>query len=877
MSKEKEEHYLKKELNQLLQENTDIFDFIEEASLDGLWYWNLERPEDEWMSPNFWTTFGYDPKEKRHIASEWQDMIFQEDLQVALENFRLHCEDPSHPYDQVVRYRHKNGKVVWIRCRGMALRDEKGKPIRMVGAHNDISQFKETELALRESEEKFRLLFDDAPFGYHSLDQNGFFVEVNKKWLSILGYDKGEILGKAMQKILTKDSQKQWKKDFELVNHKDYLIHEYKMFDALGHIRTVSMTLKKIYNRKKSEYYIHCTLMDITKLKTIELEGKKAEEQYKLLSSKMQLGLALHEIICDEEGRPIDFRFLSVNDSWVDLMGIQREDIVGKTVMEVFPDTEPYWIEVFGRVALTGEPYKYENYSKELKSYISTSLYSPAKNQFAAVVENITERKLIEQKNRAYRDLLEKLPNQVPGVLYKYQMFPDGHSCFPYASEGIWDIYEIHPKDVTNDASVVFSRIHSEDINGVTESIKKSFDSLDIWDEEYRVVLPTLGERWVHGTSKPEKQEDGSVLWYGYIMDITEKKAKEKEVEHANYHDYLTKLPNRRYFHEQLNYLDQKKYYPLAIVFIDMNGLKLINDAFGFNVGNDALITCANTLNRLKGSKDFLARIGGDEFALVLTNTSDEEVNSLRQQIIDAIRKEMIADIHLSVSVGYELKEKSAQLIREVLMSAENNMYKNKVITKHSTHNDSIQAILNTLQNKYEEEKVHSKRVSDYCRKIGVKLGLRNNQIEELALAGMVHDIGKISIPDAILKKPGKLSKKEWSVIKNHTINGYQILRAADRYSNLAEYAMSHHERIDGNGYPNGLKGTDIPLFSRIICVADAYEAMTSDRVYRKALSKEEAVLELQKHAGTQFDAEIVDIFIEIINANKNIKERKEF
>ena len=128
-----QENYLKQELYTLLNTDGRIFEFIQSGSLDGIWYWDLEKPENEWMSPKFWTTIGYDPDEKRHMASEWQHIIFQDDLKLAMENFRKHCQDPNHPYDQIVRYRHKNGSIVWIRCRGMAIRDANGKPIRMLG------------------------------------------------------------------------------------------------------------------------------------------------------------------------------------------------------------------------------------------------------------------------------------------------------------------------------------------------------------------------------------------------------------------------------------------------------------------------------------------------------------------------------------------------------------------------------------------------------------------------------------------------------------------------------------------------------------------------------------------------------------------------
>ncbi|OHD79194.1 MAG: hypothetical protein A2023_04245 [Sulfuricurvum sp. GWF2_44_89] len=141
--------YLKDELYTRISTDPSIFEFLQSGSLDGLWYWDLENPQNEWMNARFWELLGYDPKEKKHLASEWQELIDPDDLKVALENFHKHCEDPAHPYDQIVRYRHKNGKTIWVRCRGIAIRDAQGKPIRMLGAHNDLTELKELEENLR--------------------------------------------------------------------------------------------------------------------------------------------------------------------------------------------------------------------------------------------------------------------------------------------------------------------------------------------------------------------------------------------------------------------------------------------------------------------------------------------------------------------------------------------------------------------------------------------------------------------------------------------------------------------------------------------------------------------------------------------------------
>lgn len=150
------DHYLKKELDNLVKTDYSIFEFIHQYLVDGIWYWNLENELDEWMSPKFWVTLGYDPSEKQHLASEWQNLMLEEDLELAKNTLSKHLENPEVPYDLIVRYFHKNGSVVWIRCRGIAIRDRNGTPIRMLGAHSDITRVKKMELDLQRANEELQ-------------------------------------------------------------------------------------------------------------------------------------------------------------------------------------------------------------------------------------------------------------------------------------------------------------------------------------------------------------------------------------------------------------------------------------------------------------------------------------------------------------------------------------------------------------------------------------------------------------------------------------------------------------------------------------------------------------------------------------------------
>jgi PAS domain S-box-containing protein len=241
MGKKTESHYLERELNELVQQDKSIFEFLQRGSLDGVWYWDITHPENEWMSPRFWELLGFDPAKKEHLAKEWQDLINPEDLEVALSNFTKHCADPNHPYDQTVRYRHKDGSTVWVRCRGIAIRDEKGQPIRLLGAHTDLTELKRAEEALRQknteleainetlrkseqdlkkvsegleqavqertqglldSEKRLQTMIERAPDAIVYVTQDGTIDLVNQRTEEIFGYDQDELIGQSLDVLL---------------------------------------------------------------------------------------------------------------------------------------------------------------------------------------------------------------------------------------------------------------------------------------------------------------------------------------------------------------------------------------------------------------------------------------------------------------------------------------------------------------------------------------------------------------------------------------------------------------------------------------------------------------------------------------------------
>lgn len=347
------------------------------------------------------------------------------------------------------------------------------------------------------------------------------------------------------------------------------------------------------------------------------------------------------------------------------------------------------------------------------------------------------------------------------------------------------------------------------------------------------------------------------------LRDMTVKKELEERLEYLCYNDQLTGLYNRRYYEEELKSLDIKENYPLTIVLGDVNGLKLINDSFGHVVGDELIKKSAQIIKNGCRSQDVVIRLGGDEFVILLPKTDTYEAEKIVENINNLAKKEKIQGLDISISFGYETKCHEDEMIQEIFIKAEDYMYKRKLFESSNMRGKTIDTIINTLNEKNKREEQHSVRVAELCELMGKNIGLPKRKIQELKNAGLLHDIGKIAIEENILNKPGRLTEDEYNEIKRHPEIGYRILSTVNEMSEIAKYVLSHHEMWNGEGYPKGIKDIDIPFESRIISIVDAYDAMTSERPYRKALSEEFAIEELKRNSGIQFDPELVNLFIE--------------
>lgn len=477
---------------------------------------------------------------------------------------------------------------------------------------------------------------------------------------------------------------------------------------------------------------------------------------------------------------------------------------------------------------------------------------------------DITLRKSMELEIQNSEEKYRILAENVSDVIWVYNV---KQKKFTYVSQAIKSLLGYTPEDYLEKS---FEEILTpESLKLVEYRIKRDteiFKNSSGRDNSFLMEIQQYnrdGEKiWVETSTKFRYNSNNHIEILGLSRNIDERKKTEEQIMYLSYYDQLTGLYNRRFYEEELSRLNNSRTIPISLIIADINGLKLANDAFGHIVGDELLKAFADVLKKCSRSGDVVARIAGDEFAILLPNTTLKETKEIVKRINKVMDQKHINNIILSASFGYHTKNKAEVDMEDVFVKAEDNMYKSKLAYSNEMKKRTIELIIANLFDKSPREKEHSRAVSQLCENMALALNLSNNKVEKLKDLGLFHDIGKISVDGDILNKKGRLSRVEYYKIKKHSEVGYQILRAVNEYNHLAEFVLNHHEWIDGRGYPQGVKGNEIPLEAKILAIADAYDCMINSNSYKEPMSVEEAIKELRRNSGTQFDSKLVNIFI---------------
>lgn len=350
---------------------------------------------------------------------------------------------------------------------------------------------------------------------------------------------------------------------------------------------------------------------------------------------------------------------------------------------------------------------------------------------------------------------------------------------------------------------------------------------------------------------------------HGFVYsfdDISDYVKAQEDMMFLNYHDTNTKFYNRSFL--KIFMANNNTQSGLGIVYADINGLGRVNDQLGSNAGDDVLLACAEAFRNNLPENSIFVRFGEDDFIAVVFMAQDMDLTRAAVSIREEFEK-ACSYASTTLSVGTSVVGGDAKDLRDAIRQAQSKMNAQKTMSMQSIRSSALQSLLATLEVKSHETEEHAQRLNSLALHFVDKLQLNETQLNHLALLSVLHDIGKIGVPEFVLNKPAKLTEDEWKIMKNHTLLGYKILTATPELVDIAPLVRAHHERWDGKGYPDGLQGEEIPLLSRIISLVDSYDAMTNDRVYRSALTREEVLAELQKGRGTQFDPDLLEVFLQ--------------
>ncbi|NVJ69434.1 MAG: PAS domain S-box protein [Alphaproteobacteria bacterium] len=573
------------------------------------------------------------------------------------------------------------------------------------------------------SEHRFRGVFEHSPMPMLIISKaSGAIRMMNQSLLDWLGYSSAELsdTNAWFEKVYQHAGERTnllalWEKDTELARKSGHPVMSpevclTKKDGSNAFARgSVSVTGDDII----------VAWMDLTAIRQSEEALRESEQRFRSMIEETVTAV----FVQDANG------IVYANPSFCQMTGFSRDALIGQPIsnfLTIEPDhtlvdtDKAFTLLADGQVEELSLRFRRKDRQEiELEVKVRKILWDTGE-AVIATVEDITERRSLERSLRHGHDLLHKLSAQVPGVIYQYQLFPDGRSCFPFASEGMEHIYEVAPEDVTEDASIVFSRLHPDDLEMVSEAINRSAADLTPWVQDYRVTLPKQGMRWRSGNAQPEKLKDGSILWHGFITDATDRKQ--------------------------------------------------IEEKLGQYV---------------------------------------EQLESSMQQTLGAVAR--MVEARDPYTAGHEA------------------------------------------------------RVGEIAADIAKEMGWPENLCEGLKLTGLVHDIGKIAVPAEILVKPGQLTQIELDIVRTHAEAGYQILKDVAFPFPVADVIRQHHERLDGSGYPQGLKGDEILPEAKVIAIADVVESMASHRPYRPARGMEAALEEIQKGKGKIYDPEAVDALTRMV------------
>lgn len=619
------------------------------------------------------------------------------------------------------------------------------------------------------------------------------------------------------------------------------------------------------------------------KFDEVKRQLEESELLFRTIFEQSPLGISIGN--SDEYAREFSSKFQPVNKMYEQILGRTNEELSGIDWKSVtHPDDIEYDESQLKRLMA----HEIDNYSLEKRYIKPDGTYtwvnmvmarldldnSTAQNRMC-IVQDINNKKIAEESLKESERSKAVLLSHLPGIAYR--CLPDKSRTMQFMSDGCFKLTGYYPEDFINNKNISYcDLITPEHKTNVWKEWERVQTLETTFRYEYEIVSASGECKWVLELGQSIYDKDGRIeALEGIIFDITDRKSREEQVKYLSEHDFLTDLYNRKFFDSEKNLLDNMSdCLPVTVMIVSINGMRLINDAFGYDEGDQVIKETAKMIESCCRKSDIIARTAGDEFSIIMRNTSNYDGAYVQRKLHNCCEahNKKINDrkFDISISCGISTKENADESIDKALKEASDVMHNSKLLNSKSSHSAILSSIMATMYERSHETEEHAKRIAFISRKIGENMNLPHNVLDELELFSMLHDIGKIGIDDRILNKPGKLNDIESFIMKKHPEIGYRIAMSSPELESVAEYILCHHEKWDGSGYPKGLMGEKIPLLSRILAVSDAFDAMTEDRIYRKAMCVDDAIAEIKNNSGTQFDPHVVEVFVENYNQIEN-------
>jgi diguanylate cyclase (GGDEF)-like protein/PAS domain S-box-containing protein len=482
----------------------------------------------------------------------------------------------------------------------------------------------------------------------------------------------------------------------------------------------------------------------------------------------------------------------------------------------------------------------------------------PGDDELSVVAEGINRiiqavgnsRELMREKEEQYRQLFEDT------ISANYVADPGGDILLCNRTFANLFGYSNLKEAMAGNMSALFPSRESRDVHQEELRKKKKLEALEL------ELVGRDGRRvQVLANIRGSFNDQGELVQIqGQLLDISQRKKAEEELRTLAEKDQLTGLYNRRAFEKEMERLESGRYDPVGILVSDVDGLKYVNVTMGSETGNRVLLAAAAIVQGAFDNAPFIARIGGDEFVVLIPHCDRTILEKGGKKIREEVGKynENHPELPLSISLGMAINSESGAGVGELLTEADNNMSREKTLSTQSIHSSVVSTLRKALEARDFITEGHASRVQELCERLARSLNLPERSVTDLRLMAQFHDIGKVGIPDRILMKPEPLTPEEAIDMQRHCEIGYRVALAATDLVPIADWILKHHEWWNGQGYPQGLKGDKIPMECRIMAVVDAYDVLTNDRPYRQAVSHAEAMEEIRRYAGIQFDPFLV-------------------